>query len=72
MKELTHAKADLTAFNIHSRIHKDKKKTVVFLQHHGVVVCGENMACAFDDLYYLERVCTVQVLAQSAGDWGMD
>lgn len=40
---------------------------VVFLQHHGVVVCGENMAYAFDDLYYLERACMVQVLAQSTG-----
>ncbi|HEX7954534.1 MAG TPA: aldolase, partial [Burkholderiales bacterium] len=40
---------------------------VVFLQHHGVIVCGDNMAYAFDDLYYLERCCMVQVLAQSTG-----
>ena len=25
------------------------------------------MACAFDDLYYLERACMTQVLAQSTG-----
>jgi ribulose-5-phosphate 4-epimerase/fuculose-1-phosphate aldolase len=40
---------------------------VVFLQHHGVLVCGDNMAYAYDDLYYLERACMVQVLAQSTG-----
>jgi ribulose-5-phosphate 4-epimerase/fuculose-1-phosphate aldolase len=40
---------------------------VVFMQHHGVIVCGDNMAYAFDDLYYLERCCMVQVLAQSTG-----
>jgi len=40
---------------------------VVFMQHHGVIVCGENVAYAFDDLYYLERSCMVQVLAQSTG-----
>jgi ribulose-5-phosphate 4-epimerase/fuculose-1-phosphate aldolase len=40
---------------------------VVFMQHHGVIVCGDNMAYAFDDLYYLERCCMVQVLAQGTG-----
>ena len=40
---------------------------IVFMQHHGVMVCGTNMAYAFDDLYYLERSCMVQVLAQSTG-----
>jgi len=29
--------------------------SVVFMQHHGVIVCGDNIAYAFDDLYYLER-----------------
>jgi ribulose-5-phosphate 4-epimerase/fuculose-1-phosphate aldolase len=42
-------------------------KSVVFMQHHGVIVCGDNMAYAFDDLYYLERCCMVQVLAQGTG-----
>jgi ribulose-5-phosphate 4-epimerase/fuculose-1-phosphate aldolase len=37
------------------------------MQHHGVIVCGESVAYAFDDLYYLERSCMVQVLAQSTG-----
>ena len=40
---------------------------VAFLGNHGVVVCGPNMAYAYDDLYYLERACMVQVLAASTG-----
>ena len=40
---------------------------VVFLGNHGVVVCGARMDYAYDDLYYLERACLVQVLAQSTG-----
>ncbi|MDO9285300.1 MAG: aldolase [Aquabacterium sp.] len=40
---------------------------VVFLANHGVVVCGPQMAHAYDDLYYLERACQAQVLAQSTG-----
>ena len=40
---------------------------VLFLAHHGVIVVGETMAQAFDDLYYLERACEVQVLALSTG-----
>jgi ribulose-5-phosphate 4-epimerase/fuculose-1-phosphate aldolase len=38
-----------------------------FLGNHGVVVCGERIDHAYDDLYYLERACMVQVLAQSTG-----
>lgn len=40
---------------------------VVFLGNHGVVVCGERIDHAFDDLYYLERACMAQVLAHSTG-----
>jgi ribulose-5-phosphate 4-epimerase/fuculose-1-phosphate aldolase len=40
---------------------------VVFLGNHGVVVCGERIDHAFDDLYYLERACQAQVLAHSTG-----
>jgi ribulose-5-phosphate 4-epimerase/fuculose-1-phosphate aldolase len=40
---------------------------VAFLGNHGVVVCGERMAWAYDDLYYLERACMHQVLAQQTG-----
>jgi len=40
---------------------------VVFLGNHGVVVCCERIAHAYDDLYYLERACMAQVLALSTG-----
>jgi ribulose-5-phosphate 4-epimerase/fuculose-1-phosphate aldolase len=40
---------------------------VVFLGNHGVVVCGARIDHAYDDLYYLERACEVQVIAQSTG-----
>lgn len=40
---------------------------VVFLGNHGVIVCGGQIAWAYDDLYYLERACMHQVLAQSTG-----
>jgi len=42
-------------------------KDVVFMAHHGVLVCGERVDYAFDDLYYLERACMTQVLALSTG-----
>ena len=40
---------------------------VLFLANHGVIVTGPTMAVAFDDLYYLERACMVQVLAMGTG-----
>ncbi|HEX7890048.1 MAG TPA: aldolase [Ramlibacter sp.] len=40
---------------------------VAFLGNHGVIVCGEKVSYAFDDLYYLERACQAQVLALSTG-----
>ncbi len=40
---------------------------VLFLAYHGVVVCGPSVHYAFDDLYYLERSCMVQALAQGTG-----
>jgi ribulose-5-phosphate 4-epimerase/fuculose-1-phosphate aldolase len=42
-------------------------KDIVFMAHHGVMVCNERIDYAFDDLYYLERACMVQVLALSSG-----
>ena len=38
-----------------------------FLANHGVVVCGDRIDYAYDDLYFLERACEAQVLAQSTG-----
>lgn len=40
---------------------------VVFLANHGVIVCGERLEYAYDDLYYLERACRAQVIAMSTG-----
>lgn len=40
---------------------------VAFLGNHGVVVCGTRIDHAYDDLYYLERACMAQVIAQSTG-----
>ncbi|HEX7637841.1 MAG TPA: aldolase [Burkholderiaceae bacterium] len=40
---------------------------VCFLGNHGVIVCGERVAWAYDDLYYLERACQVEVLARASG-----
>ena len=40
---------------------------LVFLGNHGVVVCGERIDYAYDDLYYLERACMVEVLARQSG-----
>lgn len=40
---------------------------IVFLRHHGVMVIGETIAQAWDDIYYLERCSELQVLAESTG-----
>ena len=40
---------------------------IAFLGNHGVAVCGARMDYAYDDLYYLERACMAQVLAESTG-----
>jgi len=42
-------------------------RSVAFLASHGVVICAENMAEAYTDLYYLERAAMFQVLAGSDG-----
>jgi ribulose-5-phosphate 4-epimerase/fuculose-1-phosphate aldolase len=40
---------------------------VVFLANHGVIVCGDRIDYAYDDLYYLERACQVQMIAAGSG-----
>jgi ribulose-5-phosphate 4-epimerase/fuculose-1-phosphate aldolase len=40
---------------------------ILFMSGHGVVVTAENLALAFDDLYYLERAAMSQILAMSTG-----
>ena len=46
---------------------KLRDSQVLFLANHGVIVCGPSVAYAFDDLYYLERACMLQVLAHGTG-----
>ncbi|MGF7160585.1 ribulose-5-phosphate 4-epimerase/fuculose-1-phosphate aldolase [Rhodoligotrophos appendicifer] len=40
---------------------------IIFMRNHGVMVIGPSIAEAWDDLYYLERACEVQVKAMSTG-----
>jgi ribulose-5-phosphate 4-epimerase/fuculose-1-phosphate aldolase len=47
--------------------HAMQGKDVAFLSNHGVIVTGPCIAHAYDDLYYLERTCMHQVIAQSTG-----
>jgi ribulose-5-phosphate 4-epimerase/fuculose-1-phosphate aldolase len=42
-------------------------KRVLMMANHGVLVVGETMACALDDLYFLERAAQAQVIAMSTG-----
>jgi ribulose-5-phosphate 4-epimerase/fuculose-1-phosphate aldolase len=42
-------------------------RDIAFLGNHGVIVCGPRMAWAYDDLYYVERACRVEVLARATG-----
>ena len=47
--------------------HAMGSKDIAFLANHGVIVAGANIAHAYDDLYYVERACLHQVIAQSTG-----
>jgi ribulose-5-phosphate 4-epimerase/fuculose-1-phosphate aldolase len=40
---------------------------VLFLANHGIIVTGQTVASAFDDLYYLERACMLQVMGMRTG-----
>ena len=42
-------------------------KSVLFLANHGVIVVGNSVAEAFDELYYLEKAAQLQLLALSTG-----
>lgn len=50
-----------------SRAAKSPEIDIMFLANHGVVVSGNSVALAFDDLYYLERACRQHVLALQTG-----
>ena len=40
---------------------------VMFMGNHGVLTAATTVAQAYDDLYYLERSCQTQILAESSG-----
>lgn len=42
-------------------------RNVLFMANHGVITAGKTVAEAFDRLYFLERACQVQVLAETGG-----
>jgi len=42
-------------------------KSVLFMANHGITVVAPSVAEAFDENYYLERACELQVLALSTG-----
>ena len=42
-------------------------KTVLVMANHGVMVVGETIAEAFDELYYFERACETLITAYSTG-----
>ena len=44
-----------------------REKDILFHAHHGVIVLGQSIAEAYDDLYYLERACQIQVFAMGTG-----
>lgn len=51
-----------------AEVARDKKHIdITFLANHGIVVGGESVAAAFDDLYYLERACRQQLYAMQTG-----
>ena len=40
---------------------------ILLMANHGVLITGEDVAQAFDDLYYLERAAMTQIMAMSTG-----
>jgi ribulose-5-phosphate 4-epimerase/fuculose-1-phosphate aldolase len=45
----------------------DPDRSVLVMAHHGVLVCGQTVAEAYDKLYYFERACQVQLYAMWTG-----
>lgn len=42
-------------------------RMVMILRNHGLLTCGETVAEAFMNMYYLERACTVQMQVLASG-----
>lgn len=41
-------------------------KDVLIMCNHGALIAADNVHTAFDEIYYLERACQIQLLAQAA------
>jgi ribulose-5-phosphate 4-epimerase/fuculose-1-phosphate aldolase len=44
-----------------------KEADIVFLGDHGIVVSGGRVDHAYDDLYYLELACEIEMIARASG-----
>ncbi len=44
------------------------KNNVMFLRNHGVLVTGETVADAFQNFYFTQRACEMQIQAMSCGE----
>ncbi len=44
-----------------------KSKDVLMCANHGVIICRPDLWDAFDDLYFLDRACEVQIKAMTTG-----
>jgi len=42
-------------------------RNVMILRNHGLLVCGDTIPDAFDQMFYLERACQIQLAAQASG-----
>jgi len=40
---------------------------IAFLGNHGVIVCASRIDYAYEDLYFLERACLMEILARTSG-----
>jgi ribulose-5-phosphate 4-epimerase/fuculose-1-phosphate aldolase len=49
-------------------VHDIGKKNVMLLRNHGTLTVGESAAAAFLRMFFLERACKMQVLAQAGGE----
>ena len=42
-------------------------KSILIMGNHGVMVCADSVAMAYDELYYLERACETLITAYASG-----
>jgi ribulose-5-phosphate 4-epimerase/fuculose-1-phosphate aldolase len=49
-------------------VHDLGEKSFMLLRNHGTLTVGESCAAAFMRMFWLERACRIQILAQAGGD----